>query len=541
MTSRRWSTRQSISGSDSGGSCRRRGHVVDADEPGDEGVPGQGVELGARARQAGELRGCGEGELDSLADRAADTLHLFDVLAFLEVTVGAVVRHQAFEGEGEQRQGVGVGEVVDQLLGELRIDGDAASADVRRAFDDLLERGCGQRRQIEGQSGNARQPGMPLELREAVGADGEQDEQVRVGFDGCGHKLDHPGGLFVPGHEQLLGLIDRQDHGGGLRVAVVRRAEFAQAGDHGRAQLREVPGDARALERALHAKAVLQAGRAGERGAPGAQGRENEEALGVALEPGEQACPEKAGFARARGAEDDQHARGGAVAELADGIQRLRDLGVAPEEDRGVRLLEHAQAAEQRTMRIPGRRPRKGAGVKARPMQPEPKPLMTVDRLVGGRQVGDLVRGRQFDRQGLDGTGCDQDRKDLLAELRREQELGEAPLGCRPVRREQDDYGRTLLARLAQFVAPALSGCQPEAGIEVEKHVAPAFVGEPVAHGLCRGVVTAGVADEDASHGGLSCWFAMPRRADGTACRIRRVFMSRLPFDYARRDGGAES
>ena len=201
---------------------------------------------------------------------------------------------------------------------------------------------------------------------------------------------------------------------------------------------------------------------------------------------------------------------------------------VTAEEDRGVRLLERAQAAVGRAARFVRRRPGKVSGVEAGAPEADPQTVQPVLLDLRPRHVGHLEVGGQLDRQVGEGRRRDQHREDALAELRGQQELGDAPAGGDPFRRDQDDHRRAALAGLLQLLLPALTWRQAVLGIEIEERVTPALLAQPVADPDRRTVVPAGMADEQNAHD----WPAAAHRRSGHVDPIRRLAGAKKALVY---------
>ena len=91
------------------------------------------------------------------------------------------------------------------------------------------------------------------------------------------------------------------------------------------------------------------------------------------LQAGEQAGAEETRLAGTRSTQDHQHALGVAAAHPPQRIEPFGDLAVTAEEDRGVRLLERAQAAVGRAARFVRGRPGKVSGVETGAPKADPQ------------------------------------------------------------------------------------------------------------------------------------------------------------------------
>ena len=86
---------------------------------------------------------------------------------------------QALQREGEQRQRVLVGNVLDQHIDQSELDLDAVAA--RRLLDHAIEAKGLHRAQIERAGFEAPKAAMRLQLRKAVGADRAGDQPLAGG------------------------------------------------------------------------------------------------------------------------------------------------------------------------------------------------------------------------------------------------------------------------------------------------------------------------------------------------------------------------
>ena len=472
-------------------------------EPWNECRSGELLDRRSVVRQATvRARGCERG-LDRATDRSFQAAHPVAIFGQLQHAVRAIVGDQPLQGEGQQRQRVRLVEIGDQLRGQRLLDLDRRLRDPARPLDDFAERRQGQGRQVERQTRDRRERRLRLQRSEAVRADGDDDQQVIVARERIGQRRAHCGTFTLLRREQLLALVDRQDQGGRpCRVGLSAGFGVAlKALDHRLAQRREARRHRFRPNGYREPESMSQAGGPGQCGASRPDDGHDQEVLVIAAEPGEQACPQEARLARTRGAEDDQHALRRAVAQAPERVEPLGDLGVAAEEDGGVRLLQRAQAAIGWAVRFARRRPGEVPRVEPGAPQADAQTVQPVLFDLGPRHVGHLeVRG-QLDRQLGEGGGRDQDREDALAELGGQQELGDAPARRVPFRRDQHDHRRAALARLLQLLLPALAGGEPMLGVEVEEGVAPALLAQPVADPDRPVVVPAGMADEQYAHG----------------------------------------
>jgi hypothetical protein len=122
--------------------------------------------------------------------------------------------------------------------------------------------------------------------------------------------------------------------------------------------------------------------------------------------------------------------------------------------------------------------------------------------VLAGGQIDYLPSALQARRQIVNANVLgDNDAEQGLVQVPREVELFETPVRGEPGSRDQEQDRLAARSRLVQRLFPALARFDAALGIEIEKDVVPALLGEPVAHGDCRGVVGARMADEQARHG----------------------------------------
>ncbi len=368
--------------------------------------------------------------------------------------------------------------------------------------------------------------GPRLQLVEAVGADREDDHDCRViATPQIGQQLQERRRLGVVRRQKFFGLIDGDDEDRRLaardiarvfghgKVAKDRRDRFRPRED-GIADVGTVALDiARAQFGLEHCReAVL----ARQRGAPGTDDGQDIEMAAVAGEARQDAGAQEGGFTGPRCTQDRGEARRRRGAEAAQPVEREDDGAVAAKENAGVVLIEGQQPAIGGAAQIVRGRPEERVGIQSRFLEAGAKAgeagarkrdrgLRLVARWrdrrrparIGGTEIDQLPFGREFDRQVRERGRLNHHAEDLLVHLLGEQEFGEAPARFRPFGADQDEDELALLGGSLKRGLPAIPGDQPALGIEVEEHIAPALLGQPIMDGERLGIVRRGMRNEN--------------------------------------------
>lgn len=155
---------------------------IDAGEPGDEGRPQEPIAVLRVARHDRRAIGHLERGGDRGLDRAAHASQR-GVIAQAELVVLAVLEEQSLEREGEERHRVGPLRILEQLLGEPRIDLQRTSRGGRSRrgpFDDGLELAARNRRQAEEHALRPTEARLGLQPFVRIGSHGDdRDRPVR--------------------------------------------------------------------------------------------------------------------------------------------------------------------------------------------------------------------------------------------------------------------------------------------------------------------------------------------------------------------------
>ena len=282
-----------------------------------------------------------------------------------EFVVGGVVLVEMRQGEGEQRQGILSGDVLEQGIDELRVDLERVRLDEPRrpldhgavgALQHHVEGEC-----ILGQFGHAR---LGLELREGIRAHRHQCEHTWIGLQRAGQDRDEASGFVMAFFiEKLFALIDGDNNGRRrdrladqpryLRDVAQRREDSQQPVVGLLDELLDVGTAARQTQLANPIDELRECHRlqqrlrkpelAGHRRALRPDYRQRQPVSVVSLEPRPQSRAQEGRLARARRAQDDQHPFDAGANQTAHLVEAAHDLRVTSEEEGRVFLLQKCE------------------------------------------------------------------------------------------------------------------------------------------------------------------------------------------------------
>ena len=245
----------------------------------------------------------------------------------------------------------------------------------------------------------------------------------------------------------------------------------------------------------------------------GTDHRQREKLAVIARQPGQQPRPHERGFAGAGGAEDHQQALDAVPAHVPQRFHAVQDLRVAPEEHRRIGRVQRLQSAVRGPVGIVGGRPGEVLGADAGLLQAVLQALQSAGQertgrglfpeLEAERGLGALAVERAplpIGRQVLPIAGFDDGQKHLLAQRFRIPEFELAFGRGQPRGRHQAQHRLAAVGRAPERVLPALAGAETIPGIDIEKHVVPAVVGQPLLQRDRFQGILAVVTEKDARH-----------------------------------------
>ena len=264
--------------------------------------------------------------------------------------------------KGEQRQRILARYLHQQRIGQLRVDPQRSWLDQPRRLLDHRAVGALQHHvEGEGVLGQRSEARVRLHQRKGIRAHGEYRQRARIGPQRAGQDLDKAV-RFVPAFlvEQFLALIKSENDRRRRRIFAgqsrhlpdvaqgVEKCDEPVLGlldevlDLGavarQAALANPSGKSRLADDLL--QCLDEAIGSGNHCALGPDDRERQPCPVVAFEARPQSRTQKGRLARARRAQDDQHAANTGAHEPADLVEPAHDLRVTSEKDRGVLLLE---------------------------------------------------------------------------------------------------------------------------------------------------------------------------------------------------------